>query len=345
MYYSDPDSRFVTYSFTGHEHLDDFDLINMNGRMYDPLLAMFLSPDNFVQSPGNTQNLNRYAYCLNNPLVYTDPDGEWFFSLLFTLGCSYLGGVTANNWEFNPIKWDYTNFSTWTGMLNGGISGYVLGSKIDYSVYRWITKKQRIAIQDMTLLEHNAKYSTSEVTDFPYFDKNGNLIPGDKTLDAFSDRYFSKYKYKNRSILKHNDNIFVGDHAKDMALTNPLPINDNYIINFHTRSFKSMRTLYYTMGHEYVHVAHLIELNWNSRISEYAAYKFGADCYYNLGGYSKTGDEFMKVALKKYYGKNTFDLLYNSESNLVLQLNDLPIVKPYIDYRRWGLNPFFPTFH
>ncbi len=78
MYYSDPDIRFVTYSFTGHEHLDDFDLINMNGRMYDPLLAMFLSPDNFIQSPGNTQNLNRYAYCLNNPLIYTDPDGEFF---------------------------------------------------------------------------------------------------------------------------------------------------------------------------------------------------------------------------------------------------------------------------
>ncbi len=82
MYYSDPDSRFVTYSFTGHEHLDDFDLINMNGRMYDPLLAMFLSPDNFIQSPGNTQNLNRYAYCLNNPLIYTDPSGEFIFSLL-----------------------------------------------------------------------------------------------------------------------------------------------------------------------------------------------------------------------------------------------------------------------
>ncbi len=86
MYYSDPDIRFVTYSFTGHEHLDDFDLINMNGRMYDPLLAMFLSPDNFVQSPGNTQNLNRYAYCLNNPLIYTDPDGESLVLLAAIIG-------------------------------------------------------------------------------------------------------------------------------------------------------------------------------------------------------------------------------------------------------------------
>ena len=30
-------------------------------------------PDNFVQQPENTQNYNRYAYVLNNPLKYTDP--------------------------------------------------------------------------------------------------------------------------------------------------------------------------------------------------------------------------------------------------------------------------------
>lgn len=65
--------------FTGHEHLDEFSLINMNGRVYDPMLGMFISPDNFVQAPDNTQNFNRYAYCYNNPLMYTDPTGEYAF--------------------------------------------------------------------------------------------------------------------------------------------------------------------------------------------------------------------------------------------------------------------------
>ena len=56
--------------------LNDFDIINMNGRLYDPVLGRFLSPDNFVQMPDNAQSYNRYSYCLNNPLKYTDPSGK-----------------------------------------------------------------------------------------------------------------------------------------------------------------------------------------------------------------------------------------------------------------------------
>jgi hypothetical protein len=47
----------------------------MNGRLYDSKLARFLSPDPFLQDPSNTQNYNRYSYCLNNPFAFTDPSG------------------------------------------------------------------------------------------------------------------------------------------------------------------------------------------------------------------------------------------------------------------------------
>ncbi len=70
--------------YTGHEMLSSFALINMNGRMYDPVLGRMLSPDNYVM-PGGTQGHNRYTYALNNPLKYTDPDGNFVHLLVGAL--------------------------------------------------------------------------------------------------------------------------------------------------------------------------------------------------------------------------------------------------------------------
>ena len=69
------------HGYTGHEHLPEFGLINMNARLYDPALGRFLSPDPVVQMPDNAQSFNRYTYCLNNPLRYADPTGmKWLMS-------------------------------------------------------------------------------------------------------------------------------------------------------------------------------------------------------------------------------------------------------------------------
>jgi RHS repeat-associated protein len=91
------------------EHLNDFALINLNARLYDPVLARFLGMDPFVQSPDFTQNFNRYAYGLNNPLKYTDPSGEWFgiddlivAAAGFVIG--YVGhGISTGNWGWKAV--------------------------------------------------------------------------------------------------------------------------------------------------------------------------------------------------------------------------------------------------
>jgi len=69
------DGQTDNKGYTGHEMLDDLDLVHMNGRVYDPLVAKFLSGDPLVQDPVNGQNYNRYSYVLNNPTNLTDPTG------------------------------------------------------------------------------------------------------------------------------------------------------------------------------------------------------------------------------------------------------------------------------
>jgi RHS repeat-associated protein len=47
-----------------------------NARYYDPELGRFTQPDTTISDISNPQSYNRYSYCLNDPLRYTDPDGR-----------------------------------------------------------------------------------------------------------------------------------------------------------------------------------------------------------------------------------------------------------------------------
>ena len=80
----DPSGSITSQSsrgFTGHEHLEAVGLIHMNGRVYDPLLGRYGTPDPMTESPFSTQGWNRYSYVGNSPLNFTDPSGHCF------LGC------------------------------------------------------------------------------------------------------------------------------------------------------------------------------------------------------------------------------------------------------------------
>ena len=74
-YYKESLAKSTTRGYTGHEHLDNVNLVHMNGRLYDPFIGRFISADPFVQAPDNSQSYNRYSYVWNNPMTYTDPTG------------------------------------------------------------------------------------------------------------------------------------------------------------------------------------------------------------------------------------------------------------------------------
>ena len=123
------DSLHFHRGFTGHEMLPKYDLINMNGRLYDPYLARFLSPDNYVQMPDFSQSFNRYSYCLNNPLKYTDPDGE----IAWWVVAAFVGGafnVAANMDDINNAGdfFGYFGVGAVAGVVGGATGGLVIGT-------------------------------------------------------------------------------------------------------------------------------------------------------------------------------------------------------------------------
>lgn len=104
--------------FTGHEHFEGIKLIHMNGRMYDPQLRKFLSPDNHIQDPYNTMSYDRYGYVWNNPLMASDPSGEFIVAALIGAAIGILTNGMANTMNGQGF------FEGWAkAALIGGISG------------------------------------------------------------------------------------------------------------------------------------------------------------------------------------------------------------------------------
>jgi len=80
-------SNTTRRGFTGHEMLDAVGLVNMNGRVYDPLIGRFLSADPIIQTINLSQALNPYSYVMNMPLTLTDPSGySWLSKLFHSIG-------------------------------------------------------------------------------------------------------------------------------------------------------------------------------------------------------------------------------------------------------------------
>ena len=150
-----------------------FNLYNMNGRLYDPVVGRFLSPDNYAQMPDNTQNFNRYSYALNNPLKYTDPDGEFIFTLLAAIipgaqpllpfavaadigwmtdyamqvGMNYANrqdGWTGKDIWLKQIDWFDVGMSAVVGGVTGGYSAELKAGKELGKFGSWVVKNSKL---------------------------------------------------------------------------------------------------------------------------------------------------------------------------------------------------------
>jgi RHS repeat-associated protein len=96
----------VSRRFTGQILDTESGLYYYNARYYDPELGRFIQPDGSIPDISNPQSYNRYSYCVNNPLRYTDPDGkapsDWAnaWSSMINRGATYVS-AGPSHWIWN----------------------------------------------------------------------------------------------------------------------------------------------------------------------------------------------------------------------------------------------------
>ena len=194
---------FLGRGYTGHEHLTDFGLINMNARLYDPVIGRFLSPDPYVQHPESTQGFNRYTYCLNNPLVYSDESGKYFVIDAFFAGLFSGGGwkeaikragndlkifaglfVTDPNKTFFGRVWEFFSRGIWQPIqtFGGIVTAYT------YNLFGINDGIESINYLYGATVIQTREASWGAVT-------QGNYIIGDHDIAASPDNYLFQHEY------------------------------------------------------------------------------------------------------------------------------------------------------
>lgn len=312
--YSNLPSAFLfSRGYTGHEHLDEFALINMNGRVYDPILARFLSPDPFIQFPTNPQNYNRFSYTLNNPLKYTDPDGEWVITVLTMLANMYISTSAANDWQFNPTKWDWGSPKSWVSLIQSGISGWTLGSYLEARFKIGHYNKGFIKLDNSIIDPQQASQ---------------RLDPHSEDLYKFQKDYFPKYIYGNKIIHTYNNELVLAQAEHAWAFTSDVLTNGKYTIYYGNIAFSSKFHLYNAMGHELIHIAHFERFGrlWKEKFSEYATNYWNYKISSILGA-SEYADAFLQEA-RSYYNFDPYSIWRIFKSDKVFK---------YMKYSDYGI--------
>ncbi|HVU08862.1 MAG TPA: toxin TcdB middle/N-terminal domain-containing protein [Verrucomicrobiae bacterium] len=146
----------VSRRYTGQIFDDATGLYYYNARYYDPQLGRFTQPDDIIPDLSNPQTYNRYAYCVNNPLRYTDPSGNDALDYLgggvagirgsFALNdmAVRLGAQNGKNWgDYNQAAADLGIGKTTTA---GNVSGIAaVGNTTAGAANAYLTGGQEIA--------------------------------------------------------------------------------------------------------------------------------------------------------------------------------------------------------
>ena len=217
----------------------------MNGRLYDPLLGRFLSPDPIVANPGDGQQWNLYSYAMNSPLSYIDPSGLTTCAPVYVCqrnaglpgaGRGGYGTRTVSGWgtyvtfgiyhRIVRIWRSSSSFNSWGGgSYDGGWSDDTYWEDVQQSVVYPIVHLFFWAFQVVEQGAANEPASSHSPHSGSAPGKNGPLLPRQQAARRAIEALIKG------GVLDPNK-VFDGDDARDRAAIEVLdavhPISEKY---------------------------------------------------------------------------------------------------------------------
>jgi len=85
------------FIYKGYIYDDESGLYYLKSRYYSPKVRRFINPDSEIGDVGNIDSYNLFAYCINNPVMYSDPSGNMPEWLKWTIGIGIIVGLGGSN--------------------------------------------------------------------------------------------------------------------------------------------------------------------------------------------------------------------------------------------------------
>ncbi|MFN5629672.1 MAG: RHS repeat domain-containing protein [Bacteroidota bacterium] len=275
-------SHIFSRGYTFHEHLNEFKLINMNARLYDPTLGRMLSPDNFVTDASNSQDYNSYSYARNNPLKFTDPTGNVVQS-----NPSWGNDGASSNELGGANVYGYFSSLEAREERAFGMHILILVSQLEEE----LNERNQAEQANNNQVTNNQVNSINETISGEASTETGTKVPNEtggevdysnRAAKEFMSKYlglfdfvanlFADYSTPEGYTLTDGGKVFLGpDGEKGWGATIKNTNATTSNIFFAEGAFDSKEKLYLVMGHEIIHAAsNYLGLD-NGDFQEYAA--------------------------------------------------------------------------
>jgi len=118
--------RLNPLRYRGYVYDKETKLYYLQSRYYNPEIGRFLTADNpdYLGADGTPTSYNLFAYCSNNPVMYSDPTGHFINTITGTIVGALIGAINA------AIKGD----DVWAGMVIGAATGAIAGLTADIAI-------------------------------------------------------------------------------------------------------------------------------------------------------------------------------------------------------------------